>query len=59
MGHYELVDTREDYLDETGGHPDVEAFLKAAGNGSEKVDKLTLKKKDLIGRDGSIIVVTQ
>ncbi len=36
----------------------LEAFLKAAGNGSEKVDKLTLKKKDLVGRDGSIIVIT-
>lgn len=36
----------------------LEAFLKEAGNGSEKVDKLTLKKKDLVGRDGSIIVVT-
>ena len=36
----------------------LEAFLKAAGNGSEKVDKLTLKKKDLVGRDGSIIIVT-
>lgn len=35
----------------------LEAFLKEAGNGSEKVDKLTLKKKDLIGRDGSIIVL--
>ena len=34
------------------------AFLKEGGNGSEKVDKLTLKKKDLIGRDGSILVVT-
>lgn len=36
----------------------LEAFLKEAGNGSEKVDKLTLKKKDLVGRDGSIIVLT-
>lgn len=36
----------------------LETFLKDAGNGSEKVDKLTLKKKDLIGRDGSILVVT-
>ncbi|MBI4065836.1 MBL fold metallo-hydrolase [Candidatus Kaiserbacteria bacterium] len=36
----------------------LEAFLKAAGNGSEKVDKLTLKRKDLVGRDGSIIVIT-
>lgn len=36
----------------------LEAFLKEAGNSGEKVDKLTLKKKDLIGRDGSILVVT-
>jgi len=36
----------------------LEAFLKASGNGSEKVDKLTLKKKDLIGRDGSILILT-
>ena len=36
----------------------LEAFIKAAGNGSEKVDKLTLKKKDLVGRDGSILVLT-
>lgn len=36
----------------------LEAFLKEAGEGSEKVDKLTLKKKDLIGRDGSILVIT-
>ncbi len=36
----------------------LESFLKGAGNGSEKVDKLTLKKKDLVGRDGSILVVT-
>lgn len=36
----------------------LEAFLKEAGNGSEKADKLTLKKKDLIGRDGSILIIT-
>ncbi|MSU74796.1 hypothetical protein EXS57_03405 [Candidatus Kaiserbacteria bacterium] len=36
----------------------LEAFLKASGTGSEKVDKLTLKKKDLIGRDGSILILT-
>ena len=36
----------------------LEAFLKASGNGSEKVDKLTLKKKDLIGKDGSILILT-
>ncbi|MFA5942277.1 MAG: MBL fold metallo-hydrolase [Candidatus Paceibacterota bacterium] len=36
----------------------LETFLKEAGNGSDTVDKLTLKKKDLIGRDGSILVIT-
>ena len=36
----------------------LEAFLKDAGNGSETVDKLTLKKKDLVDRDGSILVLT-
>ena len=36
----------------------LEAFLKEAGNGSEKADKLTLKKKDLAGKNGSILVLT-
>lgn len=36
----------------------LEAFLKKAGSGSEKIDKLTLKKKDLVGREGSILVIT-
>ena len=36
----------------------LEAYLKKAGNGGEKVDKLTLKKKDLAGREESIIVVS-
>ncbi len=36
----------------------LEAFLKAAGTNGEKMEKLTLKKKDLVGRDGSILVVT-
>lgn len=36
----------------------LEAFLKEAGNGTKKVDKLTLKKKDLVGLDGSILVIT-
>lgn len=35
----------------------LDSFLKEAGNGVEKVDKLTLKKKDLAGRDGSILVI--
>lgn len=37
----------------------LDLFLKdAGGNGTERVDKLTLKKKDLAGRDGSILVIT-
>ena len=36
----------------------LDAFLKEAGNGSEKIDKLTLKKKDLAGLEGSILVLT-
>ena len=36
----------------------LDAFLKEAGNGSERTDKLTLKKKDLLGKDGSILILT-
>ncbi len=36
----------------------LDAFLKEAGTANEKVDKLTLKKKDLTGKDGSILVIT-
>ncbi len=36
----------------------LDTFLKKAGSEHEKVDKLTLKKKDLIGREGSILVIT-
>ena len=36
----------------------LDAFLKEAGNGSEELDKLTLKKKDLVGKDGSILILT-
>ena len=41
-----------------GSPKSLDAFIKEAGNGVEKVDKLTLKKKDLAGRDGSILVIT-
>ena len=47
------------HWDGIGAAKSLDTFLKEAGNGSEKVDKLTLKKKDLVGRDGSILVVTQ
>ncbi|MDD3530997.1 MAG: MBL fold metallo-hydrolase [Candidatus Pacebacteria bacterium] len=46
------------HWDGMGAPKSLEAFLKEAGNGSEKVDKLTLKKKDLAGKDGSILVIT-
>jgi L-ascorbate metabolism protein UlaG (beta-lactamase superfamily) len=44
--------------DEKGATSVLEAFLKESGNGSEQLEKLTLKKKDLTGRDGSILVLT-
>ncbi len=46
------------HWDGIGEPKSLEAFLKASGNNGEKVDKLTLKKKDLAGRDGSILVIT-
>lgn len=36
----------------------LEIFLKKAGSDYEKMDKLTLKKKDLVDREGSILVIT-
>ncbi|HRH55468.1 MAG TPA: MBL fold metallo-hydrolase [Candidatus Paceibacterota bacterium] len=36
----------------------LESFLKESGKESEKVDKLTLKKKDAAEKDGAIIVIT-
>ena len=36
----------------------LDAFLKEAGNGSKSADKLTLKRKDLAGLEGSILVIT-
>lgn len=41
-----------------GDSKSLDAFLKSSGNAGEKLDKLTLKKKDLTGRDGSILVIT-
>lgn len=42
----------------TGAPASLETFLKDAGSKSEKLEKLTLKKKDLVGRDGSILILT-
>lgn len=36
----------------------LEAYLKQEGGESEKTDKLTLKKKDALDKDGDIIVIT-
>jgi L-ascorbate metabolism protein UlaG (beta-lactamase superfamily) len=41
-----------------GAPKSLEAFLKEAGGGSEKTDKLTLKKKDLAALEGSILTIT-
>lgn len=41
-----------------GAPKSLETFLKDAGNGSETVDKLTLKKKDVANHNGSILVLT-
>jgi L-ascorbate metabolism protein UlaG (beta-lactamase superfamily) len=41
-----------------GAPESLEVFLKEGGTLGEKVEKLTLKKKDLADRDGSILVVT-
>jgi L-ascorbate metabolism protein UlaG (beta-lactamase superfamily) len=36
----------------------LDHFLKEEGTDSEKTEKLTIKKKDIAGKDGAIIVVT-
>jgi L-ascorbate metabolism protein UlaG (beta-lactamase superfamily) len=41
-----------------GAPKSLDTFIKEGGGKSEKGDKLTLKRKDLVGRDGSIIVIT-
>lgn len=41
-----------------GADKSLDTFLSKSGNGSEKLDKLTLKKRDLAGKEGAIIVVT-
>lgn len=53
--HWSLPDRQAGGAD---GQKALDAFLKESGNGSEKTDKLTLKKKDLAGREGSILVLT-
>jgi len=41
-----------------GKEKSLETFLKEADSSSEKVDKLTLKKRDLATKEGSILVIT-
>lgn len=47
------------HYDGIGEPKSLETFIKEGGSASEKMDKLTLKKKDLVGRDGSILVLNQ
>ncbi len=44
-----------DYEDTKGA---LEQFIKEGGGTAEKMDKFTFKKKDLEGKEGSVIVVT-
>jgi L-ascorbate metabolism protein UlaG (beta-lactamase superfamily) len=41
-----------------GAAKSLDAFLKEEGGKGEKVEKLTIKKKDALTKDGAIIVVT-
>jgi L-ascorbate metabolism protein UlaG (beta-lactamase superfamily) len=41
-----------------GAAKSLDAFLKEEGGASEKVEKLTIKKKEALTKDGAIIVVT-
>lgn len=44
---------------EKGGEAAIKAFLKEAGNDKpEMVEKLTIKKKDLDGKEGEVVVIT-
>lgn len=40
-----------------GGAKSLDAYLKEEGGEAEKTDKLTLKKKDALDKDGDIIVI--
>jgi L-ascorbate metabolism protein UlaG (beta-lactamase superfamily) len=41
-----------------GAAKSLDAFLKEEGGAVEKVEKLTIKKKDALTKDGAIIVIT-
>jgi len=40
-----------------GAPKSLETFLKEEGGAAEKTEKLTLKKKDLVGKEGAIMVI--
>jgi len=46
------------HWDGMGEPKSLDAFIKEQGGEAEKVDKLTLKKKDTAEKDGAIIVIT-
>ncbi len=41
-----------------GSPKSLEAYLKEEGSAGEKMDKLTIKKKDALDKDGDIMVIT-
>jgi len=41
-----------------GEEKSLEKFLKEEGSDAERMDKLTLKKKDALAKDGAIMVIT-
>ena len=45
------------YYEGDGKGSPLATFLKEAGNGAETLEKLTIKKKDLEGKEGEIVVL--
>ena len=45
-------------MDYEDGKGVLETFIKEGGANAEKMEKFTFKKKDLEGKEGSVVVVT-
>jgi hypothetical protein len=46
------------YGDDASGKAALKTFLKEGEGGGEEIEKLTIKKKDLEGKEGDIVVLT-
>lgn len=46
------------HWDGMGEPKSLESFIKEAGGEAERTDKLTIKKKDMAGKDGAVVVLT-